>query len=1367
MTTGGYGGRYGGGYGGRYSSGSLRARIERVRRSRERRLAQEAAQAQLAQVAQRSAPTPTPSFPAAPPPKPEPSLLRNLSRLVPGVGAVEELQKGNILGTLGGIFTAPPVAGYRLYNQFLRNVATPAGSAYLAGKETRPGLVEQIGTLGMSTLIEKLSGSDLEAEERRRAESKRALRAMFRGDVSPLAASRTLTKAQLERPLPLQMVSEAVSPVGLAEMAIPYGKVVKAIKPVSTVIKIGTKESDVARRVMELPPVETLLEMVSSTGGIQRKPGIKQVVGIVSPNAVANVSDPVWKVEALSKLIPEVVADAATAQQALILRRGPANRLFEVFREGTRVQRLFGAFKKQVPGPVKYRAIRKATGAKEVVDFTEIAQFPERFALNPAQMGWLDDFQESTMNLMNYAIATGAVEDTILTKNMVKGRYFPNFWKFFDGELMDDLTGVKPSLAVKQNFEKSRFYEEARDAVARGFNGGDPDEAVAILYRSIYKRIGDKHLEDMVRPLGNTIDDRTGDHIVKAAFAANKRRLGVLRAQGIINLVSAAAVGPGRVITRGPRKGTLVRKSFKGRTEAEREAPELMEAFWKASVLGGPARKKAFKELKAQAEALKTQATKQAKEIRASKARARRAAQPRQSELQLPMSGISDVVFTAKEDLKRIIGKADEFGKLKGDIKSVLSREQLKRLQAVLKPQSGKFEAAVSGVAAVSAAARTSMAALDMGVGLIHGLPTLFTKPDIWARSTAVSLATWLDPAVQARFIDQHWDTYQKLLSRNGVHGGGSEYVEALRQGGILQQLTSKGGKLPVVGPIARGAENYLTRTERQFNGFILSAKMLLYEALEPVALRKGGEAALDDLVGHVGKMTGTVSMANMGTSATVREALGGFVLFAPRYRMAVYGLMKDVLDVKSFRGELARNAMGKMMAGGLIMYSVMAAKAKQTPKLDPRKADFLTLKIGGANIGFGSGFVSLARFAAGMIAGPEDDWKLDAGVIGGHVLEKTGRFVRGQAAPTTGVGWDIASGRNYIGEPTVGAIGGLKNSIAEHTVPFFLQGLMDSPRPGWQGMAAEFGGMRAFPVSSYERAVDAADVHSQVAYGQNYRELNRLQQETIRRDNAGVQAMFDESNRIWIERGRANEITLYREAQKEVRDIYDEEVSKKIALLVANTPGFDAEQFRKSVSSANAYMRLAYGRLEEDHPEAVEALQEEFQNPDAHIEDIAYTNYVSMVVAGDFEDPETGVFDFRARERAKAGWRELYGENIWGYVQKRRNLKVEPLLQQLYEGRDRYRPYYEVGELILRQMGAGELVERWQEYVKARGIDKEEIELENPLFKQVKRAQSRARRMMREQNAELDAFLYRWQYTDTLVHPANEGRERELLSYD
>ena len=105
--------------------------------------------------------------------------------------------------------------------------------------------------------------------------------------------------------------------------------------------------------------------------------------------------------------------------------------------------------------------------------------------------------------------------------------------------------------------------------------------------------------------------------------------------------------------------------------------------------------------------------------------------------------------------------------------------------------------------------------------------------------------------------------------------------------------------------------------------------------------------------------------------------------------------------------------------------------------------------------------------------------------------------------------------------------------------------------------------------------------------------------------------------------------------------------------------------------------------------------------------------------------------------------------------------------MQDLYQGRMRFRPYYEGGEQILKQMGAEALTRKWHQYVKARGVDKELIELEYPVFKQVQRVQSKVRILMRERNAELDAHMYRWQYADKLRHPANEGRERELLSYE
>ena len=1400
---------------------------ERVRRARERLQAQRAAQAQLAEVAQRSAPLEPPLITSAPTPEPQRSLLENLRGAFPFLDPVgqardmaQEVRRGNFLGAL----TGPATSAIGLMDQATRNVAAPGGSATISLFPTGPtadrSLLGQLrqglgsgpvsdwrrgvpvgpGTIG--AILNRLSGDDLEAEERRRSKSRAALPDFLGrigkkegprwlpGFVSPLESSRVLAEAQVERPMPLQIVSETISPVGIAEAFIPIGKFRSAIKPVSKHLTIGAKRPGVAQRVMELPPSEEIIDMVIPEGGIQRGEswfgrGVGKVVGTVSRNAVAYASDPVTRVETYNQLMPELVRDAANGQVSLVLRNGRANDVFDVApvrrdpntrqwvpTEGSLRKRTVDALGRQTGGPKKYRVTLADTG--DVVDraFEEIAQFPEHYALNPTQMKWLDDFDESTRNLMEYARKVGAVEDSLLTENKVKGRYFPNFWKFFDGELMDDLTGVNPSLAVKQDFMKSRFYEEARDAVAIGFNGGDPDEAVAILYKSIYKRIGDKHLENMVRPLGNTIDSRIGDQLLTLRDTIIKRQKGLRTAKGIIGQysVSTVPIGPGRMITKGPRKGTVVRKSLAGRTAAERAAPELMEAFWKASVMSGPERARAFKALKARASLLEKDATATANSAKDAVAKRRKAARPRQGEVQLPMSGISDVVFTAKEDAKRVFQQFDEWGqKVSGGAKGTtdLSREQLNRLEAVLAPEAQQawWRGLTSGSAAVSSAARTAMAATDIGAPMIHGLPVLLTKPGVWSEAATAALAIWKDPAVMARYIDAHWDTYQKLLSRNGVHGGGSEYVEAMQQGGILQQLVSKGGQAPVVGPAARGVESYLSSAERNFNGFILISKMLMYEALEPVAIRKGGEAALDQLVSHVGKLTGTVSMASMGTNPTMRELLGGFVLFAPRYRMAIYGLMKDVFDFKNFRGELARESLGKMLTGGLIAYSVIATKAHQKPKLDPRKSDFLTLEIGDSNIGIGSGFVSLAKFTAALLAGGGKDFEFTAKNILGHMADKTGRFVRGQSAPTSSMGWDLVSGRNYIGEPTKGVMPLLKNSIATHITPFWAQGLMDMPRPGWHASVAEFGGMRTFPVSSYERAVDAADIHSQAAYNLNFRELNRLQQETIRRDNPGVQAMFDESSRVWRERGRADEITLYREEQKKVRDIYDEEISKKIALLV--TGRIDAKQLRDSVSAAGAYMRLAYSRMEEDHPEAIEALNAERQNPDAHIEDIAYTDYIKTVIAGDFEDPETGIFDYQARARAEAMWREAYGENVWAYVQQRRNLKVESLLQELYQGRTRYRPYYEAGEQILKQMGAEALTRKWHQYVKARGVDKELIELEYPVFKQVQRVQSKVRILMRERNAELDAHMYRWQYADKLRHPANEGRERELLSYE
>ena len=104
-------------------------------------------------------------------------------------------------------------------------------------------------------------------------------------------------------------------------------------------------------------------------------------------------------------------------------------------------------------------------------------------------------------------------------------------------------------------------------------------------------------------------------------------------------------------------------------------------------------------------------------------------------------------------------------------------------------------------------------------------------------------------------------------------------------------------------------------------------------------------------------------------------------------------------------------------------------------------------------------------------------------------------KFLRGQIAPLTGASWDIATGRNFIGEPTDENLWGIDfnspsmtakfgNAAFSYLTPFWVSGMFSST--GYRheraadnmsdghpfistigGGLAEFGGLLAYSVSS------------------------------------------------------------------------------------------------------------------------------------------------------------------------------------------------------------------------------------------------------------------------------------------------------------
>jgi hypothetical protein len=178
--------------------------------------------------------------------------------------------------------------------------------------------------------------------------------------------------------------------------------------------------------------------------------------------------------------------------------------------------------------------------------------------------------------------------------------------------------------------------------------------------------------------------------------------------------------------------------------------------------------------------------------------------------------------------------------------------------------------------------------------------------------------------------------------------------------------------------------------------------------------------------------------------------------------------------------------------------------------------------------------------------------------------------------------------------------------------------------------------------------------------------------------------------------------------------------------------------------------------------------LREESQNPRAHLEDIAYERYVEQVVSQDWFNEEDGEYDYSGRKDAEQAFIDEWGQDNFIYIKERMAVFKDPLLVELDNGREAISVYWEAGKHILERRGYGNLVPKYTEYLDARSYEREEIEEEFPIFKEIYSAQSKARRYMRldpERGAKLERWLFRWDYIDTLIHPDNVDRDEELVA--
>ena len=536
--------------------------------------------------------------------------------------------------------------------------------------------------------------------------------------------------------------------------------------------------------------------------------------------------------------------------------------------------------------------------------------------------------------------------------------------------------------------------------------------------------------------------------------------------------------------------------------------------------------------------------------------------------------------------------------------------------------------------------------------------------------------------------------------------------------------------------------------------------------------------------------MTGFVDMGAAGISEQQQSIERAFVFFAPRYTRSVLAVLGD-----SFKGDLtavqAQKTIAALAAVPPLMHWTAATALGQEPKLDPRPvneggngAEFMTVDIGGHNIGMGTMWTQLARLIADV---GTRDWS-DPGLAFDPNVRNNPlfRFWRNRVPPNYNMARTLFFGKTYLGEPLEG-VGERAQELAGNFTPFWLDTAMIEGGPLHTGNyfagAAELIGGRTFPVSLWEQMRMEKAKAAQQEYGLEWVELNRLQQEGIINDGR-YPAIGDLQDRINEEMplasaARDGDLGAITDVYFAIKDGADAQWRDDIrSLELALDRGeIDAPGYREASKIANMHRRGAIRMQEEEVFDAVkEALSANARRRDGRVlpaEDIAYFEYLQDVIFA--SDTETGETDYELRDALEAKFRQKWGGETMAYIGERYRSSLETrdftypmMLEELHHGRDQFFPRYfgeSTAAVAARMPNSAHVAELFQAYASADSTRRAELIEENPQLAEAVRIRRNVRRLMREQNRDLDVFLYRWGYTQTLVHPENQyvGAKEEL----
>ena len=309
--------------------------------------------------------------------------------------------------------------------------------------------------------------------------------------------------------------------------------------------------------------------------------------------------------------------------------------------------------------------------------------------------------------------------------------------------------------------------------------------------------------------------------------------------------------------------------------------------------------------------------------------------------------------------------------------------------------------------------------------------------------------------------------------------------------------------------------------------------------------------------------------------------------------------------------------------------------------------------------------------------------------------------------------------------------------------------------------------------MSSNERRRELRDSVAIDAYGAKWTDINGLQRDKISSGEGEISLSdFEELQRLdaevakgTVERGDLTDIVVekYKSKRLKINDEFNVKIQEGRDYLTAGS--IDLPTFRTLyLSEANSTRRVKLEELHDSEGEFAEAIAYFEGNAkrfgEDKPEDIAYNEFITTIIATDeFEDPMG--LDWEAKEEAVEIFQAKWGGEVYAYILERFGTvrDLDAVVYEIYKGKQHFNYYWgDTERATLASMpNSSALQEAYREYKSATDNRQFDMRETVPYLKEFIAKLSRVKKAMRETDVDLDRWMFRMGYSNTLVHPENE----------